>query len=128
MCDQVSSSCPKQLPPLQDILGNTGFGTWTMLRKFSSFPRACGSVVWFLRKLRFSYPLMLLMSRMYRYTGKDFYRSIWGICGTSQKCTTWEKVLSAAAHIWMVLLPVSLNKTFSVILLDSSKHGINVNF
>lgn len=81
----MSSSCLRQLPALQGLLGNTGFGTSTMLRRFSSFPRARGSVVWFRRKLRFGHLLILLMSKVHRYTGKDFNRSMWDICGTSQK-------------------------------------------
>lgn len=126
----VSSSCLRQLPALQGLLGNTGFGTWTMLRKFSSFPRARGSVVWFLRKLRFGHLLMLLMSRVHRYTGKDFYGRMWDICGSSQKMHNLGKnsLIPSAAHIWIMLLTVSLNKTFSVILMGSSQHGINVNF
>lgn len=131
VCNQVSRFCPRQDPPLWSLLGNTGFGTWTMLRKFSSFPRAYGSVVWFLRKFRFDHFLMLLMSRVYTYTGKDSCRSTWDICGTSQKMHNLGKnslILSTAAHIWIMLLPVGLNKTFSVIFLGSSKHGIKVNF
>lgn len=131
VCNWVSSSCPRQLPPLQSLLGNTGFGTWTMLRKFSSFPRAWISGLVSEEVTIVPSPIILLMSRVYRYTGKDFCRNTWDVCGTSQKMHNWGKnslIPSAAALIWIMLLPMSLNEIFSVILLGSSKRGINVSF